>query len=211
LRRTALCGSLLTALTSLAAPASAQAPAVVPHPLVVVGGSDDDAARFGPQLDAELSRHDVKVVPAVRAAVRGRTSGWKLRGTSSVWPSSPAPAVASGRSTSACTRSGRRWSSWKLVRSDGLLERSVSNLEVSRPKGRLRPEMIRPGIERVLTEGLRVETLDLQPLVAPPLAAAVDPPASSVPAEPRAEVPPAAPRSGAGAAVREVVPVAPER
>ena len=58
----------------------------------------------------------------------------------------------------------------KLVRSDGLLERSVSNLEVSRPKGRLRPEMIRPGIEKVLTEGLRVETLDLEPLVAPPLA-----------------------------------------
>ena len=55
LRRTALCGSLLTALTSLAAPAAAQAPAVVPHPLVVVGGSDEDAARFGPQLDAELS------------------------------------------------------------------------------------------------------------------------------------------------------------
>ena len=79
----------------------------------------------------------------------------------------------------------------KLVRSDGLLERSVSNLEVSRSEGRLRPEMIRPGIERVLTEGLRVEALDLQPLVAAPLVAAVDPPASTVPAEPRAGASPA--------------------
>jgi len=35
---------------------------------------------------------------------------------------------------------------------------------VTRPQGRLRAEMIRPGIEKVLSEGLHVETLDLEPL-----------------------------------------------
>jgi hypothetical protein len=80
----------------------------------------------------------------------------------------------------------------KLVRADGLLERSVSNLEVTRPKGRLRPEMIRPGIEKVLTEGLHVESLDLAPLVAAaPVAAAADPGATPS-SEPRTEVPAAA-------------------
>ena len=197
LRRTALCGSLLTALTSLAAPAApaaTPAPAVVPHPLVVVGGSDDDAARFGPQLEAELSRHDVKVVGqrcarqfvAARPggscsgdeqclAELARSCGGQRALYVSVYPFRPQMVFVG-----------------KLVRSDGLLERSVSNLEVTRPKGRLRPEMIRPGIEKVLTEGLRVETLDLQPLVAAPAAAAADVPASRVPAEQRAEVPPAA-------------------
>src|SRR5678816_4474874 len=47
--------------------------------------------------------------------------------------------------------------------------------------------MVRPGIEKVLTEGLHVETLDLQPLVAAPIAA----PAAAVP-ETRTEAPPAA-------------------
>jgi len=199
LRRTALCGSLLTALTSLAAPAAPAAipaPAVVPHPLVVVGGSDDDAARFGPQLDVELSRHDVKVVGQQCArqfvaarpggscggdeqclAELARSCGGQRALYVSVYPFRPQMVFVG-----------------KLVRSDGLLERSVSNLEVTRPKGRLRPEMIRPGIEKVLTEGLRVETLDLQPLVAAPAAAAgaAESPATSVPAEQRVEVPPAA-------------------
>ncbi|HEY1335799.1 MAG TPA: hypothetical protein VGF31_16165 [Myxococcaceae bacterium] len=198
MRRTALCGSLLTALTSLAAPAApaaspAPAPAVVPHPLVVVGGSDDDAARFGPQLDAELSRHDVKVVGQQCArqfvaarpggscggdeqclAELARSCGGQRALYVSVYPFRPQMVFVG-----------------KLVRSDGLLERSVSNLEVTRPKGRLRPEMIRPGIEKVLTEGLRVETLDLQPLVAAPAAAAAET-APGVPAEPRTEVPPGA-------------------
>jgi hypothetical protein len=191
-RRTALCGSLLTALTSLGAPASPSAPAVVPHPLVVVGGSDDDAARFGPQLDAELSRRDVKVVgqQCARGFVAARpggscggderclaelakTCGGQRALYVTVYPFRPKMVFVG-----------------KLVRSDGLLERSVSNLEVARPKGRLRPEMIRPGIEKVLTEGLRVETLDLQPLVAAPAVAAAD--TAATPEPPRIEAPPAA-------------------
>jgi hypothetical protein len=160
---------------------------------VVVGGSDDDAARFGPQLDAELSRHDVKVVGQQCArqfvaarpggscggdeqclAELARSCGGQRALYVSVYPFRPQMVFVG-----------------KLVRSDGLLERSVSNLEVTRPKGRLRPEMIRPGIEKVLTEGLRVETLDLQPLVAAPAAAAAET-ASGVPAEPRTAVPPGA-------------------
>src|SRR5262249_47422719 len=82
----------------------------------------------------------------------------------------------------------------KLVRADGLLERSVSNLEVTRPKGRLRPEMVRPGIEKVLTDGLRVEALDLQPLVAAsPVAALPEAAGTTAPPEQsRVEAPPAA-------------------
>jgi hypothetical protein len=51
--------------------------------------------------------------------------------------------------------------------------------------------MVRPGIEKVLTEGLHVETLDLQALVAAPVAGAgVSASATPVP-EPRSEAPPA--------------------
>ena len=194
LRRTALCGSLLAALTSLAAPPGAPAAALVPHPLVVVGGSEDDAARFGPQLDAELSRRDVRVVGQQCArqfvaarpggscggderclAELARTCGGQRALYITVYPFRPQMVFVG-----------------KLVRADGLLERSVSNLEVPRPKGRLRPEMLRPGIERVLTEGLHFETLDLQSLVAAPVAAAVDPPGASAAPEPRAETPPGA-------------------
>jgi hypothetical protein len=52
--------------------------------------------------------------------------------------------------------------------------------------------MVRPGIEKVLTEGLRVETLDLQPLVVAPVAGAVVSPVAAPVPEPRAEAPPAA-------------------
>ncbi len=207
LRRTALCGSLLTALTSLAAPAptSPSAPAMVPHPLVVVGGSDDDAARFGPQLDAELSRRDVKVVgqQCARQFVAARPGG--SCGGDERCLAELARACGGQRALYVTVYPFRPKMVFvgKLVRSDGLLERSVSNLEVTRPKGRLRPEMIRPGIEKVLTEGLRVETLDLQPLVAAPLAASVDPAGTTAPPEqPRVEAPaavaPAAPRGASG-------------
>ena len=196
LRRTALCGSLLTALTSLAAPApaSGSAPAIVPHPLVVVGGSDDDAARFGPQLDAELSRRDVKVVgqQCARQFVAARPGG--RCGGDERCLAELARACGGQRALYVTVYPFRPKMVFvgKLVRSDGLLERSVSNLEVTRPKGRLRPEMIRPGIEKVLTEGLRVETLDLQPLVAAPGAASVDPAGvTATPEPPRADAPPA--------------------
>jgi len=199
LRRTALCGSFLTALTSLAgpapAPASASAPAMVPHPLVVVGGSEVDAARFGPQLDAELSRRDVKVVgqQCARQFVASRPGG--SCGGDERCLAELARVCGGQRALYVTVYPFRPKMVFvgKLVRSDGLLERSVSNLEVTRPKGRLRPEMVRPGIEKVLTEGLAVETLDLQPLVAAPVATSPDPvPASATPEQPRAEVPPAA-------------------
>ena len=201
LRRTALCGSLLTTLTSLAAPApaptpaSASAPAMVPHPLVVVGGSDDDAARFGPQLDAELSRRDVKVVgqQCARQFVAARPGG--SCGGDERCLAELARACGGQRALYVTVYPFRPKMVFvgKLVRADGLLERSVSNLEVTRPKGRLRPEMVRPGIEKVLTEGLRVETLDLQPLVAAPVATAADAAGATANSEPpRVEVPPAA-------------------
>jgi len=200
-RRTALCGSLVTALTSLAAPASPSVPAVVPHPLVVVGGSDDDAARFGPQLDAELSRRDVKVVgqQCAREFVAARPGG--SCGGNERCLAELARSCGGQRALYVTVYPFRPRMVFvgKLVRSDGLLERSVSNLEVTRPKGRLRPEMIRPGIEKVLTEGLRVETLDLQPLVAAPAVApavaAADPAGAGAGATPepaRLDVPPAA-------------------
>lgn len=170
LRRAALGGAMLTALTASAASKEAASPVLVAHPLVVVGGSEDDAARLGPQLEAELSRRDVRVVgqQCARQFVAARSGGScagderclaeLARGCGgqralyvTVYPFRPRMVFVG-----------------KLVRSDGLLERSVSNLEVTRPKGRLRPEMIRPGIEKVLTEGLNLETLDLQPLVVAP-------------------------------------------
>jgi hypothetical protein len=194
LRRTALSGSLLAALSSLAAPPESEVPALVPHPLVVVGGSDDDAARFGPQLDAELARRDVRVVGQQCArkfvaarpgascggderclAELARSCGGQRTLYITVYPFRPQMVFVG-----------------KLVRSDGLLERSVSNFEVTRPKGRLRPEMLRPGIEKVLTEGLHVETLDLQPLVATPVAGAAVSPGAAPVSEPRPEFPPTA-------------------
>ncbi|MGZ3480783.1 MAG: hypothetical protein ACXU81_10565, partial [Myxococcaceae bacterium] len=57
--RAALSGAVLVAVTAVAAPSGAAWVAVVPHPLVVVGGSEEDAARLGPQLDAALARSDV--------------------------------------------------------------------------------------------------------------------------------------------------------
>ena len=195
LRRTALCGSVLMALHSLAAPQGGPAPALVPHPLVVVGGSEDDAARFGPQLEAELSRRDVRVVgqQCARQFVAARPGG--SCGGDERCLAELARACGAQRALYVTVYPFRPRMVFvgKLVRSDGLLERSVSNLEVTRPKGRLRPEMIRPGIEKVLTEGLHVETLDLQPLVATqpsgPVQTATVPPTGP---EPRVEVPAAA-------------------
>jgi hypothetical protein len=186
-------GSVLGAMSALAAPA-ASAPGVVPHPLVVVGGSEDDAARLGPQLDAELARRDVRVVGQQCArefvaarpggscggderclAELARTCGGQRALYITVYPFRPRMVFVG-----------------KLVRADGLLERSVSNLEVTRPRGRLRPEMLRPGIERVLSDGLHLESLDLQPLVAAPVAAATDPTTGTLSAEARTDVPAAA-------------------
>jgi len=189
-RRAAMLGSVLGAVSALAAPA-ASAPGMVPHPLVVVGGSEDDAARLGPQLDAELARRDVRVVGQQCArefvaarpggscggderclAELARTCGGQRALYITVYPFRPRMVFVG-----------------KLVRSDGLLERSVSNLEVTRPRGRLRPEMLRPGIEKVLSEGLHLESLDLQPLVVAPAAGASDPPAAAPSTETRTEVP----------------------
>jgi len=183
--RVVACGALLVAVpASPASPVAGSVPALVPHPLVVVGGSEEDAARLGPQLDAELARRDVRVVGQACArqflaarpggscggderclAELARACGGQRAVYVSVYPFRPRMVFVG-----------------KLVRSDGLLERSVSNLEVTRPKGRLRPEMVRPGIERVLTEGLHVEALDLQPLVAAAVVAPGDPvPAPAAP------------------------------
>ena len=194
LRRTALSGSLPAALTSLAAPPESPAPALVPHPLVVVGGSDDDAARFGPQLDARSSRVEtyawwVSNARGNRGRAAGRSCGGDERCLADL-----ARSCGGQRALYITVYPFRPQMVFqgKLVRSDGLLERSVSNFEVTRPKGRLRPEMVRPGIEKVLTEGLHVETLDLQPLVAAPVAGAVVSPVAAPVPEPRAEAPPAA-------------------
>jgi hypothetical protein len=167
LHRTALWWAVLLSVPAVAGSAPPAAPAtLVPHPLVVVGGSSEDAARFGPQLDAELARRDVQVVGQRCAreflarreggscagdegclAQLARTCGASRALYVTVYPYRPRMVFVG-----------------KLVRADGLLERSVSNVEVTRPQGRLRPEMIRPGIERVLSEGLHLETLDLEPL-----------------------------------------------
>lgn len=195
LRRTALCGSLLMALPSLGAAPGGTGATIVPHPLVVVGGSDEDAARFGPQLDAELARRDVRVVgqQCARQFVAARQGG-SCSGDEKCL-AELARACGGQRALYVTVYPFRPQMVFvgKLVRADGLLERSVSNLEVTRPKGRLRPEMIRPGIEKVLTEGLHVESLDLAPLVAAaPVAAVADPGATSPTTEPRTEVPAAA-------------------
>jgi hypothetical protein len=169
----------------LSAPAMAGSPPVtpatlVPHPLVVVGGSSEDAARFGPQLDAELARRDVRIVGRACAreflahreggscageeaclAELARTCGGSRALYVTVYPYRPRMVLVG-----------------KLVRADGLLERSVSNVEVTRPQGRLRPEMIRPGIEKVLSDGLHLETLDLEPL--PVASSAPDVPVAGV-------------------------------
>lgn len=194
LRRAALCGSVLVTVSALAAPQGTSTPGIVPHPLVVVGGSEDDAARLGPQLDAELSRRDVRLVgqACARQFVAARPGG--SCGGDERCLAELARACGGQRALyiSVYPFRPRMVFVGKLVRSDGLLERSVSNLEVTRPKGRLRPEMIRPGIEKVLTEGLHLETLDLQPLVAAPAAVPGEVPAVVSAPEPRAEVPPAA-------------------
>jgi len=195
-RRAAMLGSVVGAVSALAAPA-ASAPGMVPHPLVVVGGSEDDAARLGPQLEAELARRDVRVVGQQCArefvaarpggscggderclAELARTCGGQRALYITVYPFRPRMVFVG-----------------KLVRSDGLLERSVSNLQVTRPRGRLRPEMLRPGIERVLSEGLHLESLDLEPLVVAPAAVAAgaaDPPRGTPSAEFRTDAPAAA-------------------
>lgn len=175
LARAALSGGVLVAVTTAAAPAGETSLAVVPHPLVVVGGSEEDAARLGPQLDAALARSDVRAVgeQCARKFVAGRPGG--SCGGDDRCLSELAAACGGQRALYVSVYPFRPQMVFvgKLVRSDGLVERSVSNLEVSRPKGRLRPEMVRPGIEKVLTEGLHLETLDLEPLVPPSKAVAV--------------------------------------
>src|SRR5262249_51039964 len=194
LPRAALCGSVLATVAALAAPQGTSAPSIVPHPLVVVGGSEDDAAQFGPQLDGEPAGRDGRVVgqECARQCAAARTGGSCAGDERCLAELARACGGQRALYVTVYPFRPRMVFVGKLVRSDGLLERSVSNLEVTRPKGRLRPEMIRPGIEKVLTEGLRVETLDLQPLVAAPVATAVDPAGvTATPEPPRAEAPPA--------------------
>ncbi|HSP20229.1 MAG TPA: hypothetical protein VLQ79_11985 [Myxococcaceae bacterium] len=190
----ALSGAVLVAVTAVAGPSGAASPAVVPHPLVVVGGSDEDAVRLGPQLDAALARSDVRAVgeQCARKFVAARPGGSCAGDDRCLAELASACGGQRALYVSVYPYRPQMVFVGKLVRSDGLLERSVSNLEVTRPKGRLRPEMIRPGIEKVLREGLHLETLDLEPLVTTvPVDAVEAPPVTSHPEE-RQEVPAAA-------------------
>jgi len=198
LPRAVLCGSVLANVAAFAAPQGTSTSSIVPHPLVVVGGSEDDAARLGPQLDAELSRRDVRVVGqgCARQFVAARSGGSCAGDERCLAELARACGGQRALYVTVYPFRPRMVFVGKLVRADGLLERSVSNLEVVRPKGRLRPEMIRPGIEMVLTDGLHVETLDLEALVAAPVAGAGEPPAAPPASEARTEVPPAAVASG---------------
>lgn len=192
--RAALSGAVLMAGTSAAAPPGPTSLAVVPHPLVVVGGSEEDAARLGPQLDAALARSDVRAVgeQCARTFVAARPGG--SCGGDDRCLSELASACGGQRALYVSVYPFRPQMVFggKLVRSDGLVERSVSNLEVARPKGRLRPEMVRPGIEKVLTEGLHLETLDLEPLVPSSKAGAMESPGVAAAPEMRQGAPPMA-------------------
>jgi len=166
LHRTALWWAVL-----LSAPAMAGTPPItpgtlVPHPLVVVGGSSEDVARFGSQLDAELARRDVRVVgkACARDFLAHRDGGSCAGEEACLAELARTCGAARALYVTVYPYRPRMVLGGKLVRADGLLERSVSNVEVSRPQGRPRPEMIRPGIEKVLSEGLHLETLDLEPL-----------------------------------------------
>lgn len=199
LHRTALWWAVLIALpVSAGAPSAAAAVTLVPHPLVVLGGSPEDAARFGPQLDAELSRRDVRVVGQRCARdFLARREGGSCSGDEGCL-AQLARACGGSRALYVTVYPYRPRMVFvgKLVRADGLLERSASNLEVTRPQGRLRPETIRPGIEKVLSEGLHLETLDLEPLPSPSVAAdASGAPATSVVAEAVSQPSVAAPAS----------------
>lgn len=169
LHRAALCGTALWAVAAAAGvPERRSGPALVPHPLVVVGGGEEDAARFGPQLEAGLARRDIRVVgqKCAREFVARRPAG--SCGGEEACLAELARSCGGDRALYVTVYPYRPQMVFvgKLVRADGLLERSVSNLEVKRPKGRLRPETIRPGIEMVLSQGLHLETLDLEPPVA---------------------------------------------
>jgi len=136
--RAALCGVALWSVSAAAgAPAGPSARALVAHPLVVVGGGEEDAARFGPQLEAELAHREVQVVGQACArdfvarrpggtcggedsclAELARSCGGQRALYVTVYPYRP-QMVFGG----------------KVVRADGLVERSASNLAVRRPKG----------------------------------------------------------------------------
>jgi hypothetical protein len=170
LHRAALCGTALWAVLAAAAdaPERRSAPALVPHPLVVVGGGEEDAVRFGPQLEAALARRDIHVVgqQCAREFVARRPAG--SCGGEEACLAELARSCGGQRALYVTVYPYRPQMVFvgKVVGADGRLERSVSNVEVKRPKGRLRPETIRPGIETVLTQGLHLETLDQEPLVA---------------------------------------------
>jgi hypothetical protein len=210
LHRTALWWTVLFSVPAIAgSPPPATAATLVPHPLVVVGGSSEDAARFGPQLDAELARRDLRVVgqKCARDFLARREGGTCAGDEGCLAQLARSCGASRALYVTVYPYRPRMVFVGKLVRADGLLERSVSNVEVTRPQGRLRPEMIRPGIEKVLSEGLHLETLDLEPLAvasspvdAPSAAVAVAPAAaqapSAVPASVLAPVPPARGASG---------------
>jgi hypothetical protein len=194
LHRTALCwvAVLVSAPAVAGSPAPASSATLVAHPLVVVGGSAEDAARFGPQLDAELARRDIRVVGKTCAHdFLARREGGSCSGDEACL-AQLARACGASRAlyVTVYPYRPRMVLAGKLVRADGLLERSVSNVEVTRPSGRLRPEMVRPGIEKVLTVGLHLETLDLEPL-----AVAAGAPEGSVPLLAAEGVPAAGPGS----------------
>ena len=130
LHRAALCGTALWAVAAAAGvPERRSGPALVPHPLVVVGGGEEDAARFGPQLEAGLARRDIRVVgqKCAREFVARRPAG--SCGGEEACLAELARSCGGDRALYVTVYPYRPQMVFvgKLVRADGLLERSVSN------------------------------------------------------------------------------------
>jgi len=161
------------------------------HPLVVVGGTDADVQQLAALLDVELARRDVKLAPAGCAGAFLRGRGTPSCGGADDCLAQLAQACGAARALSITVYPNRPKMLFtaKVVTADGRVEKVVSSFEVARPKGKSTPEVVRTGIQQLLTVGIQLEALDLAPLVPDaPAASRVSSPAAP-PAPP--PVPPA--------------------
>jgi hypothetical protein len=171
---------------------------LVAHPLVVVGGTDADAQRLAALLDAELVLRDVKLAPAGCAGAFLRGRGTPSCGGSEDCLAQLAQACGAARALSITVYPNRPKVLFtaKVVSADGRVEKVVTSFEVARPKGKPTAEVVRTGLQQLLTVGIQLEALDLAPLVpdvpaapqvAPPAAPLVPPPVLPAPPPPAPE------------------------
>jgi hypothetical protein len=171
-----LCGS------ALAAAPSAE-PTVAIHPLVVLEADPAEAAKLTHLFEAELDEHNVPAAPPACVAnfLRDVPTHSCAADDGCLAKLAQACKVPRAVFVTAVPSRSKVVLSGKVVRANGSVERTASSIEVHRKPGAAGDAQVRKGIGALLTDDLKVDSLDLRELVAPPAPAVVAPALTAAP------------------------------